>query len=460
MDKEENIKKDDYNQQKTDSPADSVFDLPPQYWKNKYENERLFWNERFKNAEQEKESLRSESTNLKSSLGNLTFRIHELENRYSEDKQLYEQKLESKIQEVENVQTQSGLERKIQQLEKRNIILRKGLMPGEVLEETELHSPSAVIALASQKIMLDLALEKEALQRKTASIKEDFEKQQKQLEAQLEEAREERHRLEEIINGKEQKLLAEKEKTKQELEKKIDESGAELALLKTRFEIEFQEQEGLSTAFSLKLHDIITEIIIYYNNLLGSRKINKSLLDELVQILTELKRVSSMLLYFLDVSTRKPLTFKEENIEHMIESIIIELKPIFRERSISIEKKYKSNIPKVILDKSSIVRAVKDILNNAVEAVIKDGKISVEISFHEKINNVCVAVTDTGVGIAKEQLDSVFKPYYTTKSHHQGLGLYNVLRTMKIHNGAVTVESDEGTVVKLYFNINQHGKNF
>jgi two-component system NtrC family sensor kinase len=54
-------------------------------------------------------------------------------------------------------------------------------------------------------------------------------------------------------------------------------------------------------------------------------------------------------------------------------------------------------------------------------------------------------VSDTGRGIAKEELSRIFEPFYTTKGKHgTGLGLAVTWRIIDNHNGTINVESEPG----------------
>jgi PAS domain S-box-containing protein len=66
---------------------------------------------------------------------------------------------------------------------------------------------------------------------------------------------------------------------------------------------------------------------------------------------------------------------------------------------------------------------------------------------------VCLAVTDTGVGIADPDIEKIFDPFYSTKFTGRGLGLAVVLGIVRSHSGAVTVESQpgRGSTFRLFF---------
>jgi signal transduction histidine kinase len=55
-----------------------------------------------------------------------------------------------------------------------------------------------------------------------------------------------------------------------------------------------------------------------------------------------------------------------------------------------------------------------------------------------------IEVSDTGHGIAPENVDQVFKPFFSTKPHGTGLGLATTHRLITEHGGKVKVHSDIG----------------
>jgi signal transduction histidine kinase len=65
---------------------------------------------------------------------------------------------------------------------------------------------------------------------------------------------------------------------------------------------------------------------------------------------------------------------------------------------------------------------------------------------------VIVTIEDNGCGIAEEDLEKIFIPFYTTKHFGTGLGMAIVNRIVENHNGFLKIEStpNEGTKVKIY----------
>jgi PAS domain S-box-containing protein len=91
---------------------------------------------------------------------------------------------------------------------------------------------------------------------------------------------------------------------------------------------------------------------------------------------------------------------------------------------------------------STLRRAVLNLVQNALDAVAKEGIVS--ITGQGTATQVQLQVCDTGSGIAAERLERIFEPLYTTKPGGTGLGLYIVQQIVAAHGGQITVTSVEG----------------
>jgi PAS domain S-box-containing protein len=82
---------------------------------------------------------------------------------------------------------------------------------------------------------------------------------------------------------------------------------------------------------------------------------------------------------------------------------------------------------------------------NAIEAMQPDGGIlTISTITDEESNQVGVVVTDTGCGVAPDDLTKIFEPFYTTKEAGSGLGLAICYEIIQQHGGRITVESQPG----------------
>lgn len=110
-----------------------------------------------------------------------------------------------------------------------------------------------------------------------------------------------------------------------------------------------------------------------------------------------------------------------------------------------------SKLPKLIIDKSQIEQVLVNIINNAIGAMSDGGELSVKVK--KKRARLNIEISDTGIGIPKENLDNVFKLHFSTKKKGFGLGLYLTKRIIESHNGSVSLKSQEGKGTTISINL-------
>ena len=113
---------------------------------------------------------------------------------------------------------------------------------------------------------------------------------------------------------------------------------------------------------------------------------------------------------------------------------------------LSVELQIDESLPLVRGYHESLVRAVTNVLLNAVDACAQGGALAVRVT-NDRLNDapaVKIAVRDTGAGIAPDVLARVFDPYITTKPGGTGLGLAIARQTMTAHHGEITATSTVG----------------
>ena len=103
----------------------------------------------------------------------------------------------------------------------------------------------------------------------------------------------------------------------------------------------------------------------------------------------------------------------------------------------------------------ALVRAVTNVLLNAVEACTNGGALVVRVTRDQIASTtaVCIAIRDNGPGIAPDALQRIFDPYVTTKPGGTGLGLAIVRQTVAAHNGLVEAESVVGRGTEIRFRL-------
>ena len=91
-------------------------------------------------------------------------------------------------------------------------------------------------------------------------------------------------------------------------------------------------------------------------------------------------------------------------------------------------------------------RIMTNLISNALQAIPKEGKLTVD-AFCQN-GSAVISVADTGVGISDEVKDKIFTPLFTTKSKGQGFGLPVIKRLTESMGGTVTFDSEKGKGAK------------
>ena len=87
-----------------------------------------------------------------------------------------------------------------------------------------------------------------------------------------------------------------------------------------------------------------------------------------------------------------------------------------------------------------------NLIKNAIDAMEHSGKKCLGIKTGMKNGNILIKISDTGQGIAAEDLEKIFSPDYTTKpvGKGTGLGLASVKAMINAYSGNIKVESEKG----------------
>jgi two-component system nitrogen regulation sensor histidine kinase NtrY len=103
------------------------------------------------------------------------------------------------------------------------------------------------------------------------------------------------------------------------------------------------------------------------------------------------------------------------------------------------ERRFAEGLPQVRIDPEQMRRVVINLVDNAIEAMNRNGTIALETS-HEPSNNIVrLVVSDNGPGIPETEREKLFLPYYSTKGRGSGLGLAIVRRIVAEHGGSIDV---------------------
>jgi signal transduction histidine kinase len=108
-----------------------------------------------------------------------------------------------------------------------------------------------------------------------------------------------------------------------------------------------------------------------------------------------------------------------------------------------------ADLPLLVGVRDQLVQVFLNLVLNAIDATGRDGRI--ELTVDCRPGQVEVAVLDDGSGITSEDAGRLFQPYFTTKTHGTGLGLFVTRKLVQAHGGTVAFESKpgQGTVFRV-----------
>ncbi len=99
-------------------------------------------------------------------------------------------------------------------------------------------------------------------------------------------------------------------------------------------------------------------------------------------------------------------------------------------------------LPLVKCDENKLLQVILNLLTNAIEACSKEGTISIETRRND--SNIFWSISDTGVGIRKEDIERIFDDFYTNKEKGTGLGLSVCKRLINEMGAKLLIESEPG----------------
>jgi len=153
----------------------------------------------------------------------------------------------------------------------------------------------------------------------------------------------------------------------------------------------------------------------------------------------EISRISRILTDLLETARPRRPEVRRSNLNTTVEHAVMLARQQVLSRPIKIELQKAPDLPEVEHDSDQVHQVLLNLLLNAVQAVEKTGTVNVEIGRRDSFASV--VVSDTGRGIAPQNLPNIFRPFYTTKGDGTGLGLSLAHRIVEDHHGRIEVSS-------------------
>jgi signal transduction histidine kinase len=174
----------------------------------------------------------------------------------------------------------------------------------------------------------------------------------------------------------------------------------------------------------------------------GSRSGELEVLTD--KIKEEVRRVNYMVINFMNYG--RPLKLRPASFSYpeMIADALPLLQDKLAEQRIAVVMDLASDLPKMTGDRELLRNCLFNFITNAAQAMPDGGTISLGGTYDPGSGSFHLTFADHGEGIAPEDVQKIFQPYFTTKEAGIGLGLAITERIIREHGGEILVESTVG----------------
>lgn len=162
------------------------------------------------------------------------------------------------------------------------------------------------------------------------------------------------------------------------------------------------------------------------------------------QLKTEVARINTRISEFLNYSRPSDLAMEPLDLYAICQDALRIVEAQAKESGIATRVEKEGPIPRVLGDPEALRSVVTNLVINAMQAMDGSGALSILLASDKEGQRARIEVSDTGRGIAPEDISKVFEPYYSTKETGTGLGLAIVKKAVDDHEGTISVTSRIG----------------
>jgi len=153
----------------------------------------------------------------------------------------------------------------------------------------------------------------------------------------------------------------------------------------------------------------------------GSEKIRELSND----LQTEIQHIIEISSSYMRLGKQTPAEMESLNINETIMSLMKTLGTLGHIKYLNINTNYEEPLPTVYGDREKVIQVFRNLIINAAHSMEESETktLTVTTSYQDETSSVIIDVTDTGSGIKKEDLATIFDPYFTTKEEGVGTGI-------------------------------------
>jgi two-component system sensor histidine kinase ChiS len=247
------------------------------------------------------------------------------------------------------------------------------------------------------------------------------------------------------------------------LEAKLKDAMSEIAELRARDALKTQFLANISHDLRTPLTAVITHGEILRDGILGD--LTPRQMESVRGIISGgrqlLNQVGEILTYARGAANQLALVPSRFAIREVLDQVSALNAPLVKKKKLVLAVNTQPDLPPVTADREKIAHVLANLLGNAIEFTPAGGRVWVSASRAdgEPVESLLIEVGDTGVGIAAEHHDLIFREFAQvdatpSRQHHgTGLGLTIARKLVELHGGRIWVESKLGTGSRFFFTV-------
>ncbi|GAB4349980.1 MAG: hypothetical protein Kow0099_33320 [Candidatus Abyssubacteria bacterium] len=213
----------------------------------------------------------------------------------------------------------------------------------------------------------------------------------------------------------------------------------------------------LAAGVTHEIRTPVTSLKLFLESVRAEIEISPEYEQDFKVAMNQIRRMEATISRFLDFAKPQEPIFSIVEVPPLIDEALLMVKPKANQQETLVTVAAENHLPRIQGDRKQLAEVLVNLMVNALEAMANRGTLRVAANNdHFEISGrlqpcIRIDVSDTGPGIAPENMARLFAPFFTTKASGTGLGLSIAHSTVSKHGGQIKVESDgRGTTFSIF----------
>ena len=201
----------------------------------------------------------------------------------------------------------------------------------------------------------------------------------------------------------------------------------------------------LAAEIAHEIRNPVTIINLLLHSISEETEGNAQVAGDLRIVMDKLDRINRIVEQTLNIARNREPSFEPVCLNAIVRDLLLFLSHKLTKGSIECCSELDGDLPSLPADRLQIQQVLLNLMMNAIQAMPEGGRLAVSTRRFENENQlpmVAIEVMDSGVGIAPENIPSLFDPFFTTRQEGTGLGLFISRKMITSHGGELSVKSE------------------